>query len=295
MQVVFHLGAHHTDEERLVRGLIRARAALAERGMAAPSPGRYRTVLRDALVQLRGDPAPQPVQELILDAACDEERPKRLLFAHDFFLCIPHKVVSGGGFYPLAARKARALANLFPQAQVEFTLGLRNPATLLAALRARIEPEITDPFSATPIAALRWAPVIGALREAVPEARFTLWANEDTPLIWPEVLRAAADAPEDLAMPGDHDVLEGILSRDGLRRLASYLESHPPQSVAQRRRVVAAFLERFALPEAIDMAIDLPGWDHATVAGITAAYEADLASLAQEAAQGRGDLQFLAP
>jgi len=44
MQVVYHLGAHSTDEERLVRGLLRAKGPLAERGVIVPGPGRYRPV-----------------------------------------------------------------------------------------------------------------------------------------------------------------------------------------------------------------------------------------------------------
>jgi hypothetical protein len=139
MQVVYHLGAHSTDEERLVRGLLRSKGELAQRGVIVPGPGRYRPVLRETLVKLKGQAASRDVQEVILDAVMDEDEAERLVFSHEFFLCIPHKVVSEGAFYPMAARKVAALANVFPDQHCQFFLSLRNPATLIPALLGRME------------------------------------------------------------------------------------------------------------------------------------------------------------
>ena len=57
MRIVYHLGAHCTDEERLVRCLLKNRATLADQGIVVPAPTRYRKLLRDTAVQLKGQPA----------------------------------------------------------------------------------------------------------------------------------------------------------------------------------------------------------------------------------------------
>ncbi|MDH3264747.1 MAG: hypothetical protein OEM24_12210, partial [Paracoccaceae bacterium] len=50
---------------------------------------------------------------------------------------------------------------------------------------------------------------------------------------------------------------------------------------ARRRRAVAAFLEKFGIPDQIEMEIDLPGWTGEMVEAMTLAYEADLAEIAE--------------
>lgn len=47
MQVVFHLGAPCTDYDLLIKSLLKNRARLAYEGVAVPTPGRYRSVVRD--------------------------------------------------------------------------------------------------------------------------------------------------------------------------------------------------------------------------------------------------------
>ena len=54
MRIVYHLGAHCTDDDRLVRCLLKNRALLADQGITVPSPTRYRKLLRDTVMQLRG-------------------------------------------------------------------------------------------------------------------------------------------------------------------------------------------------------------------------------------------------
>ena len=47
MEIVYHLGAHCTDEERLLRCLLKNRGALSAQGIVVPGPARYRNLLRD--------------------------------------------------------------------------------------------------------------------------------------------------------------------------------------------------------------------------------------------------------
>ena len=77
-------------------------------------------------------------------------------------------------------------------------------------------------------------------------------------------------------MVGEYDVLQTIMQEDGFARMQSYLESHAPGSEIQRRRVIAAFLDKYALEEEIVEEVDLPGWTPDLVDEITTKYEEDV-------------------
>jgi hypothetical protein len=123
---------------------------------------------------------------------------------------------------------------------------------------------------------MRWQEVIAAIQENNPGCPVTVWCNEDTPLIWPQVLREISDADPDIVFNGELDVLRTIMKDDGFARMQSYLDTHKPQSEIQRRRVFAAFLDKFADDDALEEDIDLPGWTPELVDEITAAYEEDV-------------------
>ncbi len=281
MQVVYHLGANSTDEERLVRGLLRANGPLAAQGVIVPGPGRYRPVLRDTMIKLKGGPASREVQEVLLDAVADADHIERLVFSNEYFLCVPQRVITEGAFYPMAARKIAAMANLFPEDECEFHMALRNPATLIPALLGRCKGVSYEEFmgSAEPLQ-IRWAPMVQRMLAAVPGRTLTLWCNEDTPLIWPEVLRAVAGVGPEIPLAADTDVLATIMTEDGLKRLESYLASHPPANTDQRRKIVSAFLSKFALPDELEVEVALPGWTEDLVEEMTEVYDHDVAEIA---------------
>ncbi len=296
MQLVYHMGAHCTDEDRLLRGLLKDRGRLAGSGVQVPAPGRYRPLLLRSLAALKGAPAPAAVQEELLDAMLDGDHAGRLVLSHEFLLCIPMRVVSDQGFYAAAARRCAAIANLFPEAECEFHIALRNPATLVPALVERISGASygglmgdTDPTS------LRWAPVIRRIRETVPRARLSLWCNEDTPLIWPEVLARVGGIDRDGSagllsdggwsdgggpMAGAEDLLATIMTPAGMAQMRAGLAPLAADDIEARRDIVSACLERHARPGAIEVSVDLPGWTDALIAAMTAAYEDDIAEIA---------------
>ena len=89
MRIVFHLGAHCTDEDRLVRCLLKNRAILADQGIAVPSPTRYRKLLRDTAVQLKGAAASDETQAMILEQIMDMPSAERLVLSWDSFMSFP--------------------------------------------------------------------------------------------------------------------------------------------------------------------------------------------------------------
>jgi hypothetical protein len=291
MQIVYHLGLHCTDEDRLLRVLLKNRGRLAAEGIVVPAPGRYRPVLREALKALRGAQASREMQETLLDSIMDEDAAARLVLSYDSFLCAPVRAVGQGRLYPMAGEKGRWFPALFPGAETEFALAIRNPATFLPALHVRTGGISLDELLADsdPLA-LSWAEMVGRLHAGCPDVPLTVWCDEDTPLIWPEVTAAVAGTARPDELTGLDDFLATLLTDEGMERLRAVRAVLPPLGPHHRRRVTAAFLDRFARPGGMDMELDLPGWTEDLVAAMTARYEADVAAIAR-----MEGVRFIAP
>ena len=280
MHVTYHIGLHCTDEDRALTCLLRNRERLADEGCAVPRPGLFRPALREAMLSLKGEPAPPALQQSMLDAVVDIENPRHVLFSSDSFLCIPQRAIGGDQLYPLAAERAPWIRQLFPDATVQVCFALRNPATLIPALFARSGGD--QPFDAfletMRPEALLWSDMVARLGRALPDTRLLVWCHEDAPVLWPELLARLAGRRRDSAddLPGWDAFLGELLPAPALEKLRGYLADHPPREAAHRRRVLAAFLDRFAKPEAVEEEFDLPGWDQRRVDALTARYEEDL-------------------
>lgn len=276
MNIAYHLGVHCTDDDRLVRTLHRNAACLAEEGIEVPDPERYRSLIRDTAIQLNGEAATPELQTAVLDQIIEADDPDRLVLSWDNFLAFPSWAVKGT-FYRTAGERMRAITRIFPEVQAEFFIGLRNPATFLPDLfRRQRESDYYLFIQGTEPESLRWSDMIQQLRLHNPDVPITVWADEDTPLIWPEVLQAVTDHSTDLALEGTSDLLATLMTARGMNRLTGLLANRPPENVAQRRDMVANFLQKFGRAEVLDFTFALPGWTESMVERMSDSYEADL-------------------
>jgi hypothetical protein len=108
----------------------------------------------------------------------------------------------------------------------------------------------------------------------------TVWCNEDSPVLWADILQALSGHDTTTALTSTDDLALSLMTADGAKRLQGYLTDHPPASDAQRRRVFAAFLEKFADPAAMQMEFAPPGWTQDMVDRMTETYDADLRTIA---------------
>lgn len=281
MKIILHAGVHATDEDRLVKSLLKNAGELTQRDVAVPGPSRYRTLLRDTLASMDEAALSPDARELVLDAMIEGDPPKLLILSNDNFFGVPKGAVSKGEFYPGAEVKLRKLCELFASDQVELYLGLRNPATFLPAL-FDMSPDM--PFqtflAGSKPQSLHWSLLLGRIRKALPDLPITIWANEDSALIWADILRAMMGLPEEQKIAGGFDLLSEIMTSDGMLRFRAYLKTHPVMTLDQKRRVISAFLDKFGRPEALEQDIDLPGWTQAMVDHLTTQYERDLERIA---------------
>lgn len=284
MQIAFHLGAHATDEDQILKALLQNKGVLSAEGISVPGPGRYRDAIMKLTQKLKGEPITADSEQLLIDSIIDDDSTERVILSHEDFICVPGRVFDNSIFYDRASYKPRWLANLFPSAEPEFFLGIRNPASQIPATYL-MKRQKTKGFGAflngTDLPALRWSEVAIAIKEAMPDAPLTVWCNEDIPLILPQILREISGCDPNTKLMGGMNVLSKIMAREGMRRLRRYLADNEIHSEQHRRRVVAVFLEKFALEDEVDEELDVPGWDEGVVDALTDIYEEDIQELSR--------------
>ncbi len=281
MRIVYHLGVHCTDEDRLVRCLLKNRAKLADQGISIPSPTRYRNLLRATVTQLRGRPASDETSVMILDQITDEPQAERMVLSWTSFLSFPAYAV-GDMLYHGGGERLLSFTQIFPDHEAEFHMAIRNPASFLPDLRQRAQAKGHDDIlrDVDPTG-LRWSDTIRALKQAHPGVPLTVWCDEDTPLIWPEVLQAISGHAEETRLEDDEELLSDLITEGGFVRYQTYCREHPPQSVSQRRRIVTAFLEKFGRPEKLAADAAVPGWSEDLVETLTQSYLRDMDRIAR--------------
>ena len=279
MQILFHLGAHFTDEGLLIRSILKNRAQLADEGIGVPGPSRYRELFGEASTTLRGAPADADTEASILDAIRDDETAERIVLSSDNFLCRANVVLGSDGLYP-KAQKSAWLRQCVPNQEVEFALAIRNPATLVPAL-LRKNGEDEEALDDVPITDLLWSEVVADISVANPDTRIIVWCHEDTPFIWSEIIREITGHDVFTEIDGEFDMLERIITPEGMTRLTDFLKAREVTSQSKRRRAVSAFLEAHAIESAVEEEIDLPGWTNETVSMLSELYEEDVHRLQQ--------------
>ncbi len=282
MQVIIHAGAHITDEDKLIKCLTRNQDMLAERGTQVPHPTSYRRLLRDILHAGLDSGISDDTRNVVLDALALDGVPDRLILSNPGFFGTPKMAASGGTFYSAAVARIGVLQEIFQGDQIELFMGLCNPATFLPAILAQTNFDTIDSYlGGTDPAEMRWSDMVRRLREAAPDIPITIWCNEDTPLIWGQLLREMAGLEPTVAMKGEHALLREIMTKTGMARFESYLKEHPDMTEIQKRRVIVAFLDKFAEEDAIEAELDLPGWTDESVAHLSDLYDEDLYAISR--------------
>ena len=277
MQVIFHCGAHGTEEDRLLKTLLRNKDRFRGNGTAVPGPGKYRYLLKDCIAALQEGTATPDSRDVLWDAILEEEQADRVLLSNAHFFGSQRQAIEENQFYPEAEARLLSMQQLFSNDQLELYIGLRNPATLLPVLLENANPQRKaevlsglDPYH------LRWSDLLIRLRHAAPNVPITVWCVEDMPLIWGQIIRDMAGLDVDARIEGGMDLLSAIMDREGMRRLRSYLAQHPDLSEMHKRRVFAAFLDKYANEDELEEEIDLPGWTEAMVDTVSEIYEEDM-------------------
>ena len=284
MQIVLHAGVHATDSDRLLKTLLRNRDGLRPEGIGLPGPGKYRKLISETLNTLGSLEPAVGARDVLIDAVLDDDigHVDRLILSHDNVFSVPKIAFQGGVIYRKAEQRLQSLRRMFAEDSFELFLSVRNPATFLPALlSATPHAELSDLLKGVNPADVRWSDFVARLTDAVPDVPITVWCDEDSPLVWGEILREMAALPPAYPLIGAYSRMAEITTKEGMSRFRSYLAERPDLTEIQIRRVMVAFLDKYADDSKLEDELDIPGWTNEYVSGLTEQYEDDIFELAR--------------
>jgi hypothetical protein len=128
------------------------------------------------------------------------------------------------------------------------------------------------------------------MRTVLPRAKITAWCNEDTPFVWPKTLRHLIGVDAEEPINAGYDLIGSLLTEIGTQKMQNYFKTNPPNSEKERQRVLAAFLEHYANPAAVEEEINLPGWTNDQLTRLSDLYDEDVKAIIS-----RGDVKVIEP
>ena len=276
MQIILHAGAHATDEDRLVTCLLKNAEHLEAIGTVVPEPESYRNMLRDTIAAATDSAAPPDLGQNLRNALLPSGDADRLVISNDSFFGT-HKMAVKRMFYPASCARLEALRQLLPDDHVELFFAVRNPASFMPALLEITNfNSIGDLFRGYDPLSFRWSELFERIRAQIPDIPITVWCNEDTPLIWAELIREMGGLDPTQEIEGEYDLLQEIMSEGGMKRFLNYVDSHPGMTEVQKRRVIAAFMDKFVDDDAVEEEYELAEWTVDIVDQMTELYEEDV-------------------
>lgn len=282
MQIAYHIGANCTDNDLMMKSLLKNAEGLAFDEILVPRPGMYRNLIRETIQGLHGRMPRPDAREILVDAIVEDDEPKRLVLSNSKFICVVKRIFENRQFYHLIDEKVGGMRDLFPEDDIEYFMGMRNPATFIPAVFAEQDDyDLTQFLRKLDPLTIRWSDAVARICEADDKARVTVWCDEDTPFIWAQLIRLITGVDQSTRIAGGFDMLQSLMTTDGMKRFVAYMKSNPPQTEQQKRRVIGSYLEKYADPELIEQEIDLPGWDQGLLDELTRRYEDDMAIVAR--------------
>lgn len=281
MQIVYHLRVHGSEVDRMVRTLLNNRDWLHKNHTEVLPPNRLRGVFDEAMAALQGGSATPAMEQIMLDAILSSDHPERVVCSMPGFIGAMSKAATAEGIYPDAPARFASMANLFPSAETEFFLALKNPVMLLQSLSSMLPVRSFDQMmqDISPDM-LRWSPTIQRIAQTLQGRRLVIWRYEDSPLVWPEIVRLIAHMPPDAPLNDGMGFVHELLSPEGQKSLEQAMAQRDQLSITARRDLCIEHLSRYGLPEMISEDVTLPGWSQQMVDEATRLYHQDTAEVA---------------
>ena len=276
ISIACHIGAPHTDNGQLTWSLRKDAQRLLENGIMIRRPGTYTKAISHLVRKQSEEDVPEEEREALLSSIVKDQDVSRIILTNSSFLGVPAWMLSGGRLYRNAGSNTAGLRRAFPGNPFSFFLGLRNPATLIGPVFASQSAKSWEQFAAgTDFLKLRWSEVVADILQQNPGCPVTVWCNEETPVIWPDILGQVTGLDPSFRFTGELDITRGIISESGYERLEAYLSARPDLSGEQREKVRVLFLSYFHSEDAVEEEIDLPGWSQDLVDEMSEVYQED--------------------
>lgn len=279
IKIALHIGANLTDEDRLLKTALKNISVLHAQSIAVPGPGRYRKYLRRAAARASQMVPDADTRATFIDQFLDDAQANKVLLSSHNLIAPWHQVFHREAFYADTEAHLTGMDRIFEPDEIEFFLELRNPATLIPDCFAQQAEYDYDGFmrGQNPLDA-RWSDVVAQITDNLPDAPLTVWCNEESPIIWADIIRAYTGLDGLKKVEGEWDPLYPLLTEEGQALLTDTLAAMTPDD---KHGALAEILQKHGVPSATEQEIDLPIWSQDTVDRITDAYYRDVDLIAQ--------------
>ena len=153
--------------------------------------------------------------ELLADILGNTEA-DRAIFTNGNFIRVPNRIFKNGVFYTLAVEKLQAFGTLFSGHDIEISICIRDPESFVPTAFGELHGRSYDRLMAgTRAEVLQWYGLIDQIRVTLPNAKSTAWGNENTPFIWPKLLRCVMWPTDEDPVEGGYDLIASALTQSG--------------------------------------------------------------------------------
>jgi hypothetical protein len=293
MRITLHIGAHHTRTPRLVAAIKAGTKVFARKNIYTPRPSKYRPIITQTLARLDGLPPIAEEEDAVLSQILGSRtNAEQLIMINEDWAGDHALMFKGAQLYTAIGETVQRVAELFSQHELHISMAIRNPAFLINVAQSVASPPVSlkwflksnDPMD------LSWQAPVDQVQKVLPNAKITMWCEEDTPLIWPRIIRQVAGLPDDAPIKGAFLAIEDALIPEGAERFRSFMRNHTLTTPQQYERSVLAFLDKYADEAVMSASCSVPGWTAQTVHDLSLNYEADIAALSQ-----REGINFILP
>ncbi|WP_171125501.1 MULTISPECIES: hypothetical protein [unclassified Ruegeria] len=291
MQVAIHAGAAFTGEGRLLKALRAHKSVLTEHGVAAFGPRQYKQAFKPTFAT--SEPqflTPEETSQVRAGLTSDPSI-RRAVFQSNALIADSKAAIQDGQFYPRAGKLMSVLDQALEDIRIDFFFGLRNPGTFIPKLLMSLPDEDRENIIRnTDLSCLNWIGMVDDIRDMAPGVNITLWSNEESPLIWGDILRKMCGLPEDVTLEKEYNFLLSLLDEAGKEKANALLNARPDGEQTGIRYALADILEDHAQPELVEEELELPGWSTDIVDAFSELYEQDLERL-----ESMPEVQLLRP
>ena len=153
--------------------------------------------------------------ELLSDILGNTEA-DRAIFTDGNFIRVPNRIFENEVFYTLTIEKLQAFGTLFSGHDIEISICIRDPESFVPAAFGELHGRSYDRLMAgTRAEVLQWHGLIDQIRATSPNAKITAWCNENTPFIWPRLLRCVMCLTDEDPVEGGYDLIASALTQSG--------------------------------------------------------------------------------
>lgn len=135
-----------------------------------------------------------------------------MILSKSNFICVASQIFEDGVFYTLTVEKLQAFDTLFSGHNIEISICMRDSSSFVLASFGKSHIHLYD---------------LLITRATLPKAKITAWSYENTPLIWPKLLRCMMVLTDEDSVKCSYDLIASALTPTGTQRIQNYLKANP--------------------------------------------------------------------